>query len=178
MEKKAQQGDDTNDLTSDDPTVELDILEQTISIEGARELRLDALGLAPAPISRAWIREGDPVARNKRLTGGNGTLPSTVMWDCTAGRFDWFYEDDEVAHVLEGSAVIEDSAGVRRRLQTGDTFLFPAGSRYQWNVSNYVRKIGFSYSPQSRGMRIISGIFDYLTAPLRRKPAWTAARDG
>jgi hypothetical protein len=178
LEKKPQQGGDANDLTADDPTVELDMLEQTISIEGARELRLDALGLAPAPISGAWIRDGNPVARNKRLTGGNGTLPSTVMWDFTAGRFDWFYDDDEVAHVLEGSAVIEDSAGVRRRLQTGDTFLFPAGSRYQWNVSNYIRKIAFSYSPQSRGMRIINRIFDCLAAAFRRRPAWTAARDG
>jgi hypothetical protein len=178
LEEKAQQGDDTHELTADDPTAELDILEQTISIEGARELRLDALGLVPAPISRAWIREGNPVARNKRLAGSAGALPSTIMWDCTAGRFDWLYEDDEVAHVLEGYALIEDSAGARHRLQAGDTFSFAAGSRYQWTVPNYVRKIAFSYAQPSRGMQILNGILEYLTAPFRRKPAWAAARDG
>lgn len=178
MGKVSQQGDATHEPTADDPTVELDMLEQTISIEGARELRLDALGLVAAPIPRAWIRDGNPVARDKRLAGSSDRLPSTIMWDCTAGRFDWFYEAEEVAHVLEGSVIIEDAAGVRQRLQTGDTFLFPAGSRYQWTVPNYVRKIAFSYSPLSRQMRLINGIFECLTAPFRRKPVWATARDG
>jgi uncharacterized protein len=173
-----QQGDATEELTSEDPTVELDILEQTISIEGARELRLDALGLVPAPIPRAWIREGSPVARNKRLTGGSEQLHSTIMWDCTAGSFDWIYERDEVVHVLEGFVIIEDAAGVRQTLREGDTFLFPTGARYQWTVPNYVRKISFSYSPLSRGMRTINGIIEYVTAPFRRKPTWTTVRDG
>ncbi len=153
------------------------MLEQTISIEGARELRLDALGLAAAPIPRAWIREGNPVARDKHLAGGSGRLPSTIMWDCTAGRFDWFYEAEEVAHVLEGCVIIEDAAGVRHRLQTGDTFLFPTGSRYLWTVPNYVRKIAFSYSPLSRQIRFINGLFGRLTAPFRRQPLGAAARD-
>jgi uncharacterized protein len=174
--KSPRQEDATRELTADDPTVELDMLEQTISIEGARELRHDAHGLVPAPIPRSWILEGSPVARDRRLAGSSDQLSSTLMWDCTAGRFNWFYEDDEVAHVLEGSVVVEDAAGVRQRLQTGDTFLFPAGSRYQWTVSNYIRKIAFSHSPLSREMRIIQGVLERLTAPFRRKPAGAAAR--
>lgn len=177
MGKVPQQGDAANELTADDPTIELDVLEQTISIEGARELRLDALGLIAAPIPRSWIREGNPVARDKRLTGGD-RLPSTVMWDCTAGRFDWFYEVEEVAHVLEGSVLIEDAAGGRQMLRTGDTFLFAAGSRYEWTVPNYIRKIAFSYSPLSRQMRLINGIVECLAAPFRRKPAWVTNRNG
>ena len=177
MEKQSQQGNATDDPTADDPTVELDILEQTISIEGARELRLDALGLVAAPIPRSWIRDGEPVARNKRLTGGDG-LPSTVMWDCTAGRFDWIYEAEEVTHVLEGSVIVEDAAGVRKMLRAGDTYLFAAGTRYEWTVPNYIRKIAFSYSPLSPQMRLINGIVECLTAPFRRKPAWTTARNG
>jgi uncharacterized protein len=176
--KVPQQGDATHDLMADDPTVELETLEQTISIDGARELRFDAHGLTPAPIRRAWIIEGNPVARDRLLVGRTGQLPSTIMWDCTAGRFDWLYQDEEVAHVLEGFVIIEDATGAQQMLHAGDTFLFPAGSRYQWTVPNYVRKIAFSYSPQSRHMRLINAVFECLTAPFRRKPARAPARNG
>lgn len=163
---------------ADDPTVELDILEQTITIEGARTLRHDAHGLGPAPIPRAWIHEGTPVARNKRLAGSSDDMASTYMWDCTAGRFDWFYDTDEVIHVLEGSVIIEDGKGTRKRLQAGDTFLFPAGSRYHWTVADYIRKVAFLHSPLSREMRIIRGILERLKAPFRRKPAAAPAWGG
>jgi hypothetical protein len=78
---------------------------------------------------------------------------------------------------LEGSVVIEDVAGVRQRLQAGDTFLFPAGSRYHWTVPDYIRKVAFLYSPLSREMRLIRGILKRLTALLRRKPAGAVAWD-
>lgn len=175
--KSPPEGDAADELTADDPTAELEMLEQTISIEGARELRHDAHGLVPAPIPRAWVLEGNPVARDKRLAGG-GDLPRTLMWDCTAGRFNWYYQDYEVAHVLEGSVVIEDAAGVRQWLRTGDTFLFAAGSQYQWTVPNYIRKIAFSYSPLPREVRIIQGILERVTGPFRRKPAGATSRDG
>lgn len=178
MGKPTHEGNAARQAEADDPTVELDILEQTISIEGARALRHDAHGLCPAPIPRAWIREGNPVARNKRLAGSSDHLASAYMWDCTAGRFDWLYDTDEVMHVLEGSAIIEDAAGARRRLQAGDTFLFPAGSRYHWTVADYIRKVAFLHSPLSREMRIIRSVLARLAAPFRRKPAGTPAWGG
>lgn len=178
MGKVPQQGDAANELTADDPTVELEMLEQTISIDGPRELRHDAHGLVSAPIPRGWIREGNPVARDKRLAGSRDRLPATTMWDCTAGRFDWFYQHEEVAHVLEGCVLIEDGAGLRQILQPGDTHLFAAGSRCEWTVPNYIRVIAFSYSPPSRLMRLISAMFECLTAPFRRKPARASARNG
>jgi uncharacterized protein len=169
--KSPPEGGATRQEKAEDPATELDLLEQTISIEGARILRHDAHGLTAAPIARRWILEGDPVAREKRLTGSTDRLASTFMWDCTAGRFDWFYKADEVVHVLEGCALVEDAAGAHRRLQAGDTFLFPAGSRYQWTVPHYVRKIGFLHVPLSRELRIIRRVLERLKAPLRRKAA-------
>jgi len=169
--KSPHEGNAARPAAADDPTVELDILEQTITIEGARALRHDAHGLGPAPIPRAWIREGNPVARNKRLAGSSDDMASTYMWDCTAGRFDWLYDTDEVMHVLEGSVIIEDAGGTRKRLQAGDTFLFPAGSRYHWRVADYIRKVAFLHSPLPREMRLIRGVLRRLTASFRRKPA-------
>jgi len=167
--KSPQEGSAAREQTADDPTVELDILEQTISIDEARVVRQDAHGLVPTPIPRAWILEGSPVARDKRLAGSTDGLACTFMWDCTAGRFNWVYDHDEVAHVLEGSAVVEDAAGVRRQLQPGDTLLFPAGSRYQWTVPKYIRKIAFLHTPLPPEMRIARAILKGLTAPFRRK---------
>ncbi|MGA7538486.1 MAG: cupin domain-containing protein [Steroidobacteraceae bacterium] len=177
MGNSPPEGGATRQVTAEDPATELDLLEQTISIEGARILRHDAHGLTATPIARSWILEGDPAAREKRLTGSTDQLASTFMWDCTAGRFHWFYQEDEVVHVLEGCVLIEDAAGARRRLQAGDTFLFPAGSRYQWTVPHYVRKIGFRHVPLSREMRIIRRVLERLKTPLRRKPAGRAAND-
>lgn len=171
MGQSPQESGAARQITADDPTAELDVLEETLSMEGARITRADAYGLTASPIPRAWILEGNPVARKKHLAGSSDRLANTFMWDCTAGRFNWFYDADEVIHVLEGSVVIEDSAGVRRRLQAGDTFLCPAGSRYLWTVSNYIRKIAFLYPPLPPEMRIIRGVLKRLTAPFRRKPA-------
>jgi len=164
------------ELAADDPTMELDVLEQTASIEGAQVLRRDTYGLIPAPIPAAWILEGAPVARQRHLAASSDQLAATLMWDCTAGGFNWFYDADEVIHVLEGSVLIEDVAGVCQRLRAGDTYLFPAGSRYHWTVDDYIRKIAFRYSPLSREMRVVKGIIGRLTAPFRRKPAGHAVR--
>lgn len=165
-----QDGGAARDLAADDPTVELESLEQTISMEGPKILRHDSHGLRPAPIPRAWILEGAPAARDKCLTGSSDHLAATFMWDCTAGRFNWFYDVDEAIHVLEGSAVVEDAAGVSRLLQAGDTLLFPAGSRYQWTVPHYIRKMAFLHSPLSRELRVIRTILERLKSPFRRKP--------
>ena len=176
MGKSPQEGGAARQEAADDPTVELDMLEQTISIEDAQDLRDDAHGLEPAPIPLHWVLEGNPVARSRILFRSSGKLATTAMWDCTAGHFKWIYAEDEVTHVLEGSVVIEDSAGTRQRLQAGDTFLFSAGCEYQWTVPNYVRRIGFSYSPPPREMRAIRDIIEHLTVRFHRKPDDTAAK--
>ena len=178
MGKSPQESGAARQVTADDPTVELDLLEQTISIEGARALRHDTHGLTSSPIPRGWVLEGEPVARKKRLAISSDRLASAMMWDCTAGRFNWFYDEDEFIHVLEGSVIIQDAAGARRRLQPGDTFLFAAGSRYHWTVADYIRKIAFLYPPLSPGMRIVRGVLKRLTAPFRGKSAGAAAWNG
>jgi uncharacterized protein len=133
-------------------------------------------GLQPDPIPREWILEGNPTARRKLLVGSSDDRSSTHMWDCTAGRFNWFYACDEVIHVVEGTVIVEDEAGGRRQLRPGDTFLFPTGSRFHWTVPQYIRKVAFLHSPLSSKARMARGIFRALTAPFRRKATssvWT-----
>jgi uncharacterized protein len=164
------------DAREGEATTELQILARTGFADGVAPTRENPYGLQPDPIPLEWILEGNPTARRKLLVGSSDNLASTHMWDCTAGRFTWHYRsDDEVIYVVEGSVIIEDAAGVRRRLAAGDTFLFPAESRFHWTVPRYIRKIAFLRSPLSGKMRLAKAIYNFLT--FKRAPAagrWTS----
>jgi uncharacterized cupin superfamily protein len=99
------------------------------------------------PINRAWILEGSPVARTDFLSASADGTSNTFYWDCTAGRFNWFYTFDETLHILEGSAVLKFPDGTSRRIVTGDTIFFPKGSQAEWTVEKYIRKVAFCRSP-------------------------------
>jgi uncharacterized cupin superfamily protein len=134
------------------------------------------VALSPCPIHAGWILEGDPVARNKVLSSSADGTSSTLIWDCTAGRFNWFYDADETLFVLEGGVQLRDVAGNVRDLHAGDSVFVPAGSRAEWTVDTYIRKIAFCRAPlpfhlvlTRRGMRflkrLVSGGRGPNTAP-------------
>ena len=101
----------------------------------------------PNPIQAAWILDGRPVARAELLSSSADGTASTYFWDCTAGRFNWFYSFDETFHILEGDVTLKYPSGVSRRVGTGDTVFFPAGSSAEWTVDHYVRKLAFCRTP-------------------------------
>lgn len=148
---------------------ELEILEQSATPDGAIKFGTEKLNLGLSPICAAWILEGNPVARNKLLSSSADDMASTYMWDCTAGRFNWYYDIDETVYVLEGSVVIKDPTGARRRLTAGDTVFFPAGSRAEWNVDSYVRKIAFCRTPVPRKILIATRVYQALWRMVRRR---------
>src|SRR5690348_1703145 len=85
---------------AEEATVELRIIEQPVSPDGVRATLENPYGLQPDPIPQEWVLEGNPTARRKQLVGSSDNLSSTHMWDCTAGRFNWYYTTDEVIYVL------------------------------------------------------------------------------
>jgi uncharacterized cupin superfamily protein len=96
-----------------------------------------------SPIRAEWVIGGNPVTNTKLLsTSADGTA-STLLWDCSAGRFNWYYDIDETIYFLDGAVSIKDETGAVRQLGAGDWLFFPAGSRAEWTVDNYVRKIAF-----------------------------------
>jgi uncharacterized protein len=101
----------------------------------------------PNPIQAAWILDGNPLARAELLSSSADGTASTYLWDCTAGRFNWFYSFDETFHILEGDVTLKYPSGVARRVRSGDTVFFPAGSSAEWTVDNYVRKLAFCRTP-------------------------------
>jgi len=103
--------------------------------------------LKSAPIRREWIIAGDPVARNKVLGLSDDRMATTLIWDCTAGRFKWIYDVDETIHILEGTVRLTQFDGVIKTLHAGDVVFFPAGSSATWQVDRYVRKLAFFRQP-------------------------------
>ncbi len=119
-------------------------------MESVIKLAVGQLALNPSPIQPEWVIEGNPIARNKVLSSSADGTASTLIWDCTAGRFNWFYDVDETIYVIEGGVVIRDAGGAARRLSAGDTIFFPAGARAEWHVEDYIRKIAFCRAPLPR----------------------------
>jgi uncharacterized protein len=133
---------------------------------GLRDVPSDDQELASAPIPADWILEGEPIARNKCVASSTDGCASTYIWECTAGRFNWFYGVDETVYLLRGSITVTD--GVETHvLRAGDTFFFPSGSQYQWTVDKYVRKVAFMHVPRSRKLRIALRVFRLLRSPWR-----------
>ena len=108
---------------------------------------IGAVDLTPAPINQSWILEGEPVARNKLVSMSADGNASTWMWDCTAGKFNWFYDIDETVYVIEGSVIIKEGDREQQLVSAGDTIFFPKGSSAEWTVQNYIRKVAFLRTP-------------------------------
>ena len=97
--------------------------------------------LADAPINAAWVRAGNPHARMGEVArSGDGTAV-TVVWDCTAGVFEWRFGVDETVLIIEGEVTVADAEGVERTFRAGDIGFFPVGSVTLWRVDTYVRKM-------------------------------------
>ena len=99
--------------------------------------------LAPAPISPDWVLNGTPETRSKELARSHDRTSYVMVWDCTAGRFNWHYSKDETLVVISGEAFITNEKGEERRLGPGDIVFFPAGSSSTWRVTNYIKKVAF-----------------------------------
>lgn len=126
------------------------------------ELWTNNAELSPAPITPEWIIDGQPVARNRLIFASSDGTSSTYLWDCTAGRFNWYYDVDETVCLLVGEITLVDAAGTRHHLRAGDVFTFQAGTRFEWTVPSYVRKIAFIHSPLSRKILLVRRIFNGL----------------
>jgi uncharacterized protein len=138
-------------------------------IETAIKFATGQMTLGPAPITAAWILEGTPTARNKFLSQSADNTASTYMWDCTAGKFNWFYDIDETICLVEGSVIVRDHRGTTRKLVAGDTAFFPAGSSAEWTVEEYVRKIAFLRQPLPKSVRLAKRAYHAMKRALSKR---------
>ena len=104
--------------------------------------------LAPRPIEPSWIIEGNPVAQCCVLSKSADGLASTMVWECSEGKFNWYYDFDETIMILEGSIVLESDAMRPTRYGPGDVIFFRNGAHARWHVEDRVRKLAFCRTTQ------------------------------
>jgi uncharacterized cupin superfamily protein len=99
--------------------------------------------LKPSPIEPSWILEGNPEARSYPLSISACGTAATLIWSCTEGKFNWYYDCDETIMILEGSIVLESEGMPPKRYGVGDVIFFREGAHAKWHVEGYVKKVAF-----------------------------------
>jgi hypothetical protein len=126
-----------------------------------------AVTLTPRPIEPSWIIEGKPEAQWCVLSKSADGLASTMIWECSEGKFNWYYDFDETVLILEGSIVLESDTTPPTRYGPGDTIFFRDGARARWHVEGRVRKLAFCRKTQPLwlgfGLRVFLKIKKVLT---------------
>jgi uncharacterized protein len=104
--------------------------------------------LTPRPIEPSWIIEGNPDARWCVLSKSADGLASTMVWECSEGRFNWHYDFDETILILEGSIVLESDTMPAMRYVAGDVIFFKDGAHARWHIESRVKKLAFCRKTQ------------------------------
>ncbi|WP_315734852.1 MULTISPECIES: cupin domain-containing protein [unclassified Bradyrhizobium] len=107
-----------------------------------------AVDLAPAPIEPSWIIEGSPTATSCTIARSSDGLGSTIVWHCTEGKFNWYYDFDETILILEGAIVLESEGMPAKRYGPGDVIFFRDGAHAKWHVEGHVKKLAFCLKTQ------------------------------
>ncbi len=105
------------------------------------------------PINPEWVLDGQPQARLSEWAESADGTTSHWTWDCTAGRFRWYYDVDETIVIIAGSVSLQVDGEPPVVLQVGDAGYFPAGHWVTWTVESYVRKHAMVRVPVPRSMR-------------------------
>lgn len=70
----------------------------------------------------------------------NLRLTSWKYWDCLPTSFEWEYDEQETAFLLEGSAEIILENGETFMISEGDLVYFPQGLKCKWKVLTSLKK--------------------------------------
>jgi uncharacterized protein len=134
-----------------------------------------AVNLTPRPIEPSWIIEGDPVAQSCVLSRSADGLATTIVWQCSEGKFNWHYDFDETILILEGSIVLENDAMGPTRYGPGDVIYFKDGAHAKWHVEGHVRKLAFCRNTQPAmlgfALRVFSKLKRTVMPSAKRQPA-------
>jgi uncharacterized protein len=139
------------------------------------EVTNTASDLTPGRIEPSWIIEGDPVSQWSLLSKSADWQAWTMIWQCSEGKFNWYYDCDETVLILEGSIVLESEAMPPTRFGPGDVIYFKSGAHAKWHVEGYVRKLAFFRRSQpvlvGLALRVFSKIKRTLVPPGKRNAA-------
>jgi uncharacterized cupin superfamily protein len=134
-----------------------------------------AVNLTPRPIEPSWIIEGKPDAQWCVLSQSADGLATTMVWECSAGKFNWYYDFDETVLILEGSIVLESDTMPAKRYAAGDVIFFKDGAHARWHIEDRVRKLAFCRKTQpvwlGFALRVVLKLKKMLLPSGTRQPA-------
>src|ERR1700709_1355136 len=120
------------------------------------------VNLVLRPIEPSWIIDGNPVAQSAMLSKSADGLASTMVWQCTEGRFNWYYDFDETILILDGSIVLQNDTMPPTRYGAGHVIFSKDGAHARWHVEGHVRKLAFCRTTQpillGFALRVVSKI--------------------
>jgi uncharacterized cupin superfamily protein len=142
---------------------------------GLIEIARLTVDLTPRPIEPSWIREGKPEATWSILSQSADGLATTMVWHCTEGKFEWFYDFDETVLILDGAIVLESDGMPPTRYTAGDVIFFKDGAHAKWHVEGHVKKLAFCRKTQpvllGLALRALSRFKRMLLPAGKRQPA-------
>jgi uncharacterized protein len=144
------------------------LVEDVESIELGKEFQ---------PLNPGWVTEGKPGSRSKTLSVSKDRLSDVMLWECTAGQFNWHFVRDEVIFALSGEAFIIEADGSERRMAPGDVAFFPAGTSCSFRVDDHFRKVAVLRETMTRPegyvlkvwKKLLRIAFPFTTAPATAK---------
>jgi uncharacterized cupin superfamily protein len=139
------------------------------------EVANTAANLTPSPIEPSWIIEGNPIAQSSVLLKSADGLAQIIVWECSEGKFNWYYDLEETLLILEGSVVLENATMNPTRYGPGDVICFKEGAHAKWLVESRMKKLAFVRMNQpvllGFALRVFSKIKRTLgPGPANRKP--------
>ena len=128
--------------------------------------RMKDATLVEAPINKDWIESGDPRASLAILAYSDDRATSTILWECTAGKFTWRYAIDETIYFLDGEVMISVGGKPAKSYGAGDSIHFSRGAVATWEVQSFIRKVAFCRSvlprPFIEAQRVARAIYRRL----------------
>jgi hypothetical protein len=158
-------------------------LSAGLLLEGSRfsmsrtliEIAKTTVDLTSRPIEPSWIIEGKPDASWCVLSQSADGLASTMVWHCTAGKFNWYYDFDETILILEGGIVLESDTMPPTRYGPGDVIFFKDGAHARWHIESHVKKLAFCRKTQpvwlGFALRVVLKLKKMLLPAGNRQPA-------
>ena len=139
------------------------------------EIANTTVDLTPRPIEPSWIIEGKPDSTWCVLSKSADGLASTMVWHCTAGKFNWYYDFDETILILEGGIVLESDTMPPTRYGPGDVIFFKDGAHARWHIESHVKKLAFCRKTQPAwlgfALRVVLKLKKMLLPAGNRQPA-------
>jgi uncharacterized protein len=130
------------------------------------EVANTASNLTPGRIDPSWIIEGNPQTQQTVLSKSADWQAWTMIWQCSEGKFNWYYDYDETVLILDGSAIIENEAMPPTRFGPGDVIYFKRGAHAKWHVEGHVRKLAFFRRAQPMLVGFVLAVFSRIKRTL------------